>query len=83
MWYFVLILFFYICVTDAISVFMYLAQICPQNLDDDILQKIAMEMNLSETAFIKLIDKSDSFKESKFRLYGYPIFLIVGLWVSQ
>ncbi|XP_048248434.1 phenazine biosynthesis-like domain-containing protein 1 [Haliotis rufescens] len=44
------------------------AAICPLpsdvNLDDDILQKIAMEMNLSETALIKLIDKSDSFKES-------------------
>ncbi|XP_071105121.1 phenazine biosynthesis-like domain-containing protein 1 [Haliotis cracherodii] len=44
------------------------AAICPLpsdvNLDDDILQKIAMEMNLSETAFIKLIDKSDSFKEN-------------------
>ncbi|XP_067671365.1 phenazine biosynthesis-like domain-containing protein 1 isoform X1 [Haliotis asinina] len=44
------------------------AAVCPLpsevNLDDDTLQKIAMEMNLSETAFIKLQDKSDSFKES-------------------
>ncbi|XP_046568817.1 phenazine biosynthesis-like domain-containing protein 1 [Haliotis rubra] len=44
------------------------AAVCPlpsdTNLDDDILQKIAMEMKLSETAFIKLLDKSDSFKEN-------------------
>ncbi|XP_046348575.2 phenazine biosynthesis-like domain-containing protein isoform X2 [Haliotis rufescens] len=44
------------------------AAICPLpsdvNLDDDILQKIAVEMNLSDTAFIKLLHKSDSFKES-------------------
>ncbi|XP_046567241.1 phenazine biosynthesis-like domain-containing protein [Haliotis rubra] len=44
------------------------AAVCPLpsqvNLDDDVLQKIAMEMNLSETAFIKLLDKSDSFKGS-------------------
>ncbi|ESO00850.1 hypothetical protein HELRODRAFT_157296 [Helobdella robusta] len=30
-----------------------------KNLSDDVLQKIAAEMNLSETAFIKLVDDND------------------------
>ncbi|KAK2854170.1 hypothetical protein Q5P01_006831 [Channa striata] len=47
------------------------AAVCPlgHELTDDLYQKIAAEMNLSETAFITRIDQSDTFSTgSRFRL---------------
>ncbi|XP_041839192.1 phenazine biosynthesis-like domain-containing protein 1 [Melanotaenia boesemani] len=47
------------------------AAVCPlmHELDDDLYQKIAAEMNLSETAFITRINSSDTFTTgSRFRL---------------
>lgn len=48
-----------------------------QELKDDLYQKIAAEMNLSETAFITTLNPSDSFTTGQTGFIQYLIFSII------
>jgi len=53
--------------------------ILEEELDDDVLQKIAAEMNLSETAFVRVQDMSTINKESTFALRWFTPLVEVNL----
>lgn len=50
-----------------------LAMCFHQELRDDLYQKIAAEMNLSETAFITLINPTDNFTTGKVNAFNCDI----------
>ena len=59
----------------ATKVIKYWIFFCWQQLDDEILQKIAKEMNLSETAFI--LEKNEQESYSRGQRLNYAVKLII------
>lgn len=57
------------CLVSGVSItFLFLIK----KLDEDLHQKIAQEMNLSETAFIRKLNPTDNFTQSKYAFIFLP-----------